>query len=99
MRLLIAGLLVQVQSGEPLVRPRPPVGVFRLPAMTLRSRSSMQFARRTFGSSVGRWFPGMPTGDSADPSDCAVCGQPWTNVDGGSRWLHVEVARHDDLDR
>ena len=41
----------------------------------------------------------MPTVDSADASDCAVCGQKWTDVDGGKRWLHLEVARHDELDR
>src|SRR3712207_2893126 len=41
----------------------------------------------------------MPTGDSADASDCAVCGQPWTDVDGGSNWLHLEVTRSDELDR
>jgi len=41
----------------------------------------------------------MPTVDTADASDCAVCGQPWTEVDEGSRWLHLEVTRHDDSDR
>jgi hypothetical protein len=41
----------------------------------------------------------MPTVDAADASDCAVCGQPWTDVDGGSHWLHLEVTRHDDSDR
>jgi hypothetical protein len=41
----------------------------------------------------------MATVDSADASDCAVCGQPWTDVDGGSTWLHLEVTRHDDSDR
>lgn len=41
----------------------------------------------------------MATVDSADASDCAVCGQPWTDVDEGSRWLHLEVTRHDDSER
>src|SRR4051794_7470669 len=41
----------------------------------------------------------MPNVEGADASDCVVCGQPWTDVDGGSRWLHLEVARHDELDR
>ncbi|MBJ7452747.1 MAG: hypothetical protein JHC71_11780 [Blastococcus sp.] len=41
----------------------------------------------------------MPTVDTADASDCAVCGQPWTEVDDGIRWLHLEVTRHDESDR
>jgi hypothetical protein len=41
----------------------------------------------------------MPTVDSGDASDCTVCGQKWTDVDGGRTWLHLEVARHDELDR
>ena len=40
----------------------------------------------------------MPTVDAADASDCAVCGRPWTEVDEGSRWLHLEVTRHDASD-
>ena len=41
----------------------------------------------------------MPTVDTADASECAVCGRPWTEVDGGIGWLHLEVTRHDDSDR
>lgn len=41
----------------------------------------------------------MATVDASDASDCAVCGHPWTDVDGGSTWLHLEVTRHDDSDR
>ena len=41
----------------------------------------------------------MPTVDAADASVCAVCGRPWTEVDGGIGWLHLEVTRHDDSDR
>ena len=41
----------------------------------------------------------MPTVDAADASGCAVCGQPWTDVDAGSNWLHLEVTRHDESDR
>lgn len=41
----------------------------------------------------------MPTVDPADASDCAVCGRPWTDVDDGADWLHLEVTRHDDLNR
>ena len=41
----------------------------------------------------------MATVDTADASDCAVCGRPWTEVDEGSRWLHLEVTRHDESDR
>lgn len=40
----------------------------------------------------------MPTVDSADASVCAVCGRPWTDVDDGDNWLHLEVTRHDELD-
>ena len=40
----------------------------------------------------------MATVDTADASDCAVCGRPWTEVDEGSRWLHLEVTRHDASD-
>ena len=41
----------------------------------------------------------MPTVDPADASDCAVCGRPWTDVDDGADWLHLEVTRHDELNR
>jgi hypothetical protein len=41
----------------------------------------------------------MPTVDAADASDCAVCGRPWTEVDDGLGWLHLEVTRHDESDR
>ena len=41
----------------------------------------------------------MATVDTADASGCAVCGRPWTDVDQGSRWLHLEVARSDELNR
>ena len=26
---------------------------------------------------------------------CALCGRPWSEVDGGRRWLHLEVTRGD----
>ena len=41
----------------------------------------------------------MPTVDTGDASDCAVCRRPWTDVDDGSNWLHLEVTRHDELNR
>ena len=41
----------------------------------------------------------MATVDTAAASDCAVCGQPWTEVDGGRTWLHLEVTRSDELHR
>jgi hypothetical protein len=41
----------------------------------------------------------MATVDNADASDCVVCGRPWTEVDDGMGWLHLEVTRHDELDR
>ena|SRR3712207_3278062 len=32
----------------------------------------------------------------ADAAPCALCGRPTTEVDGGRRWLHLELTRYDD---
>jgi hypothetical protein len=36
--------------------------------------------------------------DRADASACATCGRPWTDVDGGRSWVHLEVTRQDEGD-
>ncbi|MGY1836917.1 hypothetical protein ACI79P_17635 [Blastococcus sp. SYSU DS0510] len=36
--------------------------------------------------------------DRDDASACATCGRPWTDVDGGRSWVHLEVTRHDEAD-
>ena len=38
-------------------------------------------------------MPPIPA--DADAAPCALCGRPWTEVDGGRRWLHLEVTRDD----
>jgi hypothetical protein len=44
---------------------------------------------------VRLWIRGMRPADPADASLCAACGRPWTDVDGGRNWLHLEVTRDD----
>lgn len=36
----------------------------------------------------------MATIDPEDAAPCATCDHRWTDVDGGSGWLHLEVTRH-----
>ena len=37
----------------------------------------------------------MREGDAADAAVCATCGRPWSQVEGGRTWLHLEVTRDD----
>lgn len=37
----------------------------------------------------------MPPIPAADAAPCTLCGRPWTELDGGSRWLHLEVTHGD----
>ncbi|WP_139206352.1 hypothetical protein [Blastococcus sp. DSM 46786] len=40
----------------------------------------------------------MPPPDPADAAACATCGRPWTDVDDGRGWVHLEVTRSDEVD-
>lgn len=40
----------------------------------------------------------MHLDDPADASLCALCGQRWSDVDGGAGWLNLEVTRSDGRD-
>lgn len=40
----------------------------------------------------------MHLDDPADATTCALCGRKWSEVDGGTGWLNLEVTRGDGND-